>query len=248
MIQRARLALSFLSRIPVGTLPEVSSGEWEKAAAYFPLTGYLIALISLVPLLIFHLLSSELTALHYLLIGGLLVALQAYITRGLHLDGLADMADGYGVWTKERRLEVMKDSTNGAFALITLICHLLLKGILAALLLQEGLWAPFIAVAVGSRFIIVLMSMVSRYPRERGTGAMMVGKISRKTLLMATLFLFPLLAVPFFWAILIVMIFTMFIVKQSADDKIGGVTGDILGATLELSESAGLLTFVLLTL
>lgn len=248
MVQRARLALSFLSRIPVGKLPDVPAGEWEKAAAFFPPVGAIIALISLLPLFCISSLSSSLSDLHSLLVAALIVALQAFVTRGLHLDGLADMADGYGVWTQERRLEVMKDSTNGAFALITLICHIVVKVILGALIITNGAWLSFVAVAVASRFLVVFMSKISTYPREKGTASMMVGKISKETLITASLFLLPLLLVSFFWAVLIVMILTMYIVKQSADEKIGGITGDILGATLELSESAGLLTFVLLSL
>lgn len=248
MLLRVRLALSFLSRIPVGKLPDVPSDEWEKVTAYFPLTGYVISLLSLIPLFIIGQLSPTLSSLHALLIGALVIALQAFITRGLHLDGLADMADGYGVWTKEKRLEVMKDSTNGAFALITLICHLIIKVTLCAILVLDGRWAPLLAVAVASRFLVVLMSKVSSYPREKGTASMMVGKISKETLLISALFLLPLFAISFFWAALVVMGLVMFMVKQSADDKVGGVTGDILGATLELCEAAGLLTFVLVSL
>lgn len=248
MIHKLRAALSFLTRIPVGKLPELSENEWTEVPLFFPLTGYLLGVLSLLPAVLIMTISEEVSGIVFLLASSLSISLLAYLTRGLHLDGLGDMADAYGVWTKERRLEVMKDSNCGAFAVITLVLHLLLKVIAFSIVLDNQGVMPLLGVVVFSRFLIILMSSLASYPREKGTGSFIVGKISPKTLYLSLLFVLPLLGISLMWSAMLVMIILMFMIKSSAQEKLGGVTGDVLGATCELTEVGGLLTIAIVSL
>lgn len=248
MIHKLRAALSFLSRIPVGKLPALSEKEWSEVPLFFPLTGYVLGFLSLLPAVVITAISEEMEGVVFLLGSAMSISLLAYLTRGLHLDGLADMADAYGVWTKERRLEVMKDSNCGAFAVITLVLHLLLKVVAFAIVLDNQGVMPLLGVVVFSRFLVILMSRLGSYPREKGTGSFIVGKISQKTIYLSLLFLLPLFGISLMWSAMIVMIILMFMIKSSAQEKLGGITGDVLGATVELTEVGGLLTIAIVSL
>ena len=108
------------------------------------------------------------------LTAALLVAVSAVATRGLHLDGLMDVCDGlFGGYAPERRLEIMRDSHVGAFAVLGASCLLLLKyGALVALLSQDVLepaWA-LVLYPVLSRWAMVLQLGAFPYTRSSGLG------------------------------------------------------------------------------
>lgn len=248
MFNTFRAALSFLSRLPVGKLPELSDKKWADVPLFFPLIGYILGGLSLIPALVITRISEEQDSTIFLLASALSISLLAYLTRGLHLDGLADMADAYGVWTKEQRLEVMKDSNCGAFAVITLVLHLLLKVIAFSIVLDNIGGMPLLGVVIFSRFLILLSSRLGTYPREKGTGSFIVGKVSGKTLFMSLLFVLPLFGITLMWCAMLVMVILMFMIQSSAQEKLGGITGDVLGATCELTELVGLLTLAMVSL
>lgn len=244
-ISYLQAAISFMTRFPVGRLKELDEKEWAKVTTFFPLAGYALAAVTIVPISWLISLIENPTSNVYLLMGGCATVLLAYLTRGLHLDGVGDMADGYGVWTKEKRLEVMKDSCSGAFGVIAIVSLLLLKVLGFAILFEYGLFLSAFAAIIAARFIIVLMCQIGKYPREKGTAMSMVGAVTAQTVALSALFILPLFSITLFWAVLVIQILTMIVIKQSADDKIGGVTGDILGATCEITEVVGVISFII---
>ncbi|NBK26075.1 MAG: adenosylcobinamide-GDP ribazoletransferase, partial [Spirochaetia bacterium] len=116
MIRSLLGAFRTLTRFP---LPHQEMEREERTLFWFPFVGAFLGLFS-VGISFLPLPPSVLSAL--------MIATSAYLTRGFHLDGLCDFADGLGGgWTKERALAIMKDSHSGAFALITLCCTLLIQ-------------------------------------------------------------------------------------------------------------------------
>jgi len=190
-----------------------------------------------------------------ILSGALITLLLAFLTRAFHLDGLADTADGFGGgWTKERRLLIMKDSHTGAFGVVALVCVLLVKSAALAAICDFGNGYWIFIIPLLSRYFIVLQTVVNPYARpEGGTAGALVIESRLRHLLVATLQI-----VAAAWIFLplnllrgVLLVFATgflmtLIVGMVSRRKIGGVTGDVLGATCELAEVAMGVTAALL--
>lgn len=232
------------------------------AMVWFPAVGLLIGvfLIAAYFLLIKWFPSSVSDALILILYVG--------ITGGLHLDGLADSCDGiFGGHNKEKRLEIMRQSTIGTFGALGLIYVLGIKYISfhnltpsfsppftwggegggSFWLLQKGA-ALLLMPAVG-RWAQVLGAALSAYARkEDGVGKVFIENVQPKHAIYSALFL--LIPLWFFYKINGLMIFAVvtfvaLLVIQYIKGKIGGMTGDTLGAVNEISEVVFLLLCIL---
>ena len=186
------------------------------------------------------------TGLMSVVLGVVWACYMAFITRGFHLDGLGDMADGFGGgWTRERRLEIMKDSRSGSFAVVAIALCLLLKSASAGAAIQKTellslLWSVFIA-----RVQVVLMCAVCSYAKDSGLSYELVSKAGVSHVLSAVLqagllgfgfwYMFGickcLLIIP-----AIVSTFAMLVLALVSKRRIGGITGDIRGACCEICE------------
>ncbi|MES2815421.1 MAG: adenosylcobinamide-GDP ribazoletransferase [Pseudomonadota bacterium] len=176
----------------------------------------------------------------------LVLALTAMLTGGLHEDGLSDTADGlYGGWTKARRLEIMKDSRVGSYGVLALVLVTLARwSALTAVLVygQSGgdHWAALIATGALSRAPMALV--MSLLPNARGEGlSHATGRPTAATALASlalaagiAVVLTGWTAVPLVFATLTAALLLAFLALR----KIGGQTGDILGATQQLAEVA----------
>jgi adenosylcobinamide-GDP ribazoletransferase len=172
----------------------------------------------------------------------LVLALGAMLTGGLHEDGLSDTADGlYGGWTKARRLEIMKDSRVGSYGVLALVLVVLARwSALTAVLVYGGHWAALVATGALSRAPMALV--MALLPNARGEGfSHATGRPSVAVALVALVLagaiaaaLTGWTAVPLAFAALAAAILLAF----SALRRIGGQTGDILGATQQLAEVA----------
>lgn len=176
----------------------------------------------------------------------LVLALSAMLTGGLHEDGLSDTADGlFGGWTKARRLEIMKDSRVGSYGVLALVLVTLARwSALTAIFVygQNGgsHWAALIATGALSRAPMALM--MALLPNARGEGlSHATGRPAPATALLGLLIAAALglaltgwTAVPLVFATLGVAILLAILALR----KIGGQTGDILGACQQLAEVA----------
>lgn len=158
-------ALAFLTRVPVRVR---AGGDLARAAPWFPVVG---ALVGAGAGLVGALAARWLGVLTGVLV---LLTVDAVLTGLLHLDGLADTADGLGVAGRERRLAVMKDSATGVFGVVAVVLALALTGSLLVGL-ASGLRAwGFIAVCAAgwavSRCALVVLAAALPYAREEGTG------------------------------------------------------------------------------
>jgi adenosylcobinamide-GDP ribazoletransferase len=172
----------------------------------------------------------------------LILALSAMLTGGLHEDGLSDTADGlYGGWTKARRLEIMKDSRVGSYGVLALVLVTLARwSALTAVLVFGGHWAALVATGALSRAPMALV--MALLPNARGEGlSHATGRPSPATSLVALVLatavavsLTGWTAVPLVFAALGAAI----LLAISALRRIGGQTGDVLGASQQLAEVA----------
>ena len=172
----------------------------------------------------------------------LVLALGAMLTGGLHEDGLSDSADGlYGGWTRERRLEIMKDSRVGSYGVLALVLVTLARwSALTALLVFGDHWAALVATGALSRAPMALI--MALLPNARGTGfSHATGQPSQTTALVALALSLALAAGLVGWAVLPMLGAALgvgVLLSVSALRRIGGQTGDILGASQQLAETA----------
>lgn len=175
----------------------------------------------------------------------LALAAESMLTGGLHLDGLADCADGLAGRDREHRLRIMKDHSVGVYAATTLGLHLLVKvAALAALLAAlpaTQLLPLLIGVYATSRGMMLPPARLLAYARAEGTGrAVVQGLDTAATLAGLAAVVIGLLVVA--WvdpgtAVLLALVAasSTAVVAMTARRVIGGVTGDVLGACAELS-------------
>lgn len=239
IIRDIGLALVLLTRLPLPTLPKAWFQHQAQAAWAFPLAGLAIVLpaCGVAALALWLGLPASIAA-------GLMLAVQILLTGAMHEDGLADTADGFwGGFTTERRLEIMKDSQIGTYGVLALILSVGLRWLaLTTLISQMGVW-PMLTVAALSR--VTMPVLMVTLPNARSAGlSHSVGRPSTVALTiglgLALLFSLLLIGSTTF-AILVAMTLTTFGLGLLARAKIGGQTGDVLGASQQIAELTGLL-------
>lgn len=228
------LALGFLSRFPVS-----AAGSRGAAATWaFPLIGLLLGAV--VAAFAWILISLGLSTG---LIAGLVLFASIMISGTMHEDGLADSADGlWGGWDKARRLEIMKDSQIGTYGVVALILSLLLRwSAISALVHTDHFYLSLILAAALSRLPMVAMMSAMGNARDDGLAAGF-GRVSKDTAgvafaicLLASIFMGLAGIVALLGAVL-----SGAIVGMIAHRKIGGQTGDILGASQQVAEITAL--------
>ena len=180
-----------------------------------------------------------------LLSASLVVALSLWSTRAFHLAGLGDMVDGFGGgWTKERVLEIMKDSHIGAFGAISITLLLIIKVAALTSLIEKSFSFHVIAIVMFSRFFLVFLATIAPYARKGGgTAHHIVGEAKKRHLGVALLQI--IISVMLFYrgdigktliifaSGLLTSLYILYIGKK----RIDGITGDMLGAACELSEA-----------
>jgi adenosylcobinamide-GDP ribazoletransferase len=242
-----RLALGFLTAIPI-RVEAPAQDSLGRAAVWFPVVGLLLG----------GLLAAAHAALGLLfpplLAAGLVVALWAVLTGGLHLDGLADCCDGLlAAVSRERRLEIMRDSRLGAFGAIGLVLFLILK-VLALASLSTDLRITHYALRFTSYALLVapalarlLLLPVALQPAARagGLGAAFASGLSPGRTAVAAVLPLALIVLGG-WRAAVAAGAACAValgVAGLARARLGGVTGDVLGLTVELAELAALLAF-----
>ncbi len=174
--------------------------------------------------------------------GVVAVVFLALLTRGLHLDGLADTADAVASGAdRERALEIMRDSTNGALGILAMVLVLMIKAVCAVQLSTHAAWQWFVLIPCFSRTGIVLLGAISEYARPSGgLGSPFAGRGVSRNLLLAlptTIAAAWTLAEATGVAMLAGVVAMSAIASLWARRRFGGTTGDILGAHVELQEA-----------
>lgn len=250
-MKRFLLLLSFMTRIPIKEV-EYDREELGKSMIFFPLVGVIIGIFLIFTYRIFLMLTSN-----FLITSIFIVLVEILLTGAIHLDGLADTFDGiYSYRDKDKILEIMKDSrigTNGVIALLVTLC---LKISCIYFLISYGLNYILVIYPIIGRLASLSSCVFSPYAKKDGMGKCFVDYTNKKSLLIAFLYslifffsviresvfeigLFIAIALP-----LIILIFS-FLFSKKMERTIGGITGDTLGALLELSETLYLILVVI---
>lgn len=231
------VAIQFLTRLPVPPVRNLPPEALAESARFFPVVGAIVGLGAIAidafvsPHAGRHV--SVVVMLFYLVI----------VTGGLHEDGLADAADGFGGgWTKPQVLAIMRDSRIGSFGGLAIAFSLLARFVFLANVPAESFYGVILAGHVLSRWTVLPLAWWLPPARdEGGQGARVAQKMSAPSLVVGTgcmviivgaacgLAAMPLVAVAAGAALLTGAYYR---------HRIGGVTGDCLGATCQVAEVA----------
>ena len=236
MIRSLGIAFSFLTRAPVpGGGPTVADAELGRAISYFPLVG--LALGAAV--------AGVVSGLGLLVPGPLVavgaVAFLALVTGGLHIDGVADLFDalGGGRGDRARMLEIMRDSRVGAHGATAVSLVMVAK--VAALWLALGQQNVLIAFPLVGRWAVVPLVAMFPYARETGIGHSFNAHAGLRQVGIAT----ALLCAALWWlgpgelALGVVAALVVSVsIGVAMSRRLGGLTGDVYGAAIELAELA----------
>ena len=233
-LQSFILAVQFLTRIPTPQVSDFSPASLSRASGFFPAVGLLIGFLLTATLYAGLSVDPWIAAI-------LTLALWSFVTGALHLDGLSDLADALGAAhaAPERFHDVLKDPHIGTFGVVTLIVQLLLKLVLLMLVARSGqvwLLIPICAWArLGPLFWAHYLPVLKPSDSTaEGSGERFSWEISSAALwgwagvlLLAGLAFPPLLAGP-----LVLGLWGFYLHR-----RLGGQTGDALGAGVEVSET-----------
>ena len=235
--------LQFLTRIPIN----IDTGfdeEFHKTITYFPLVGLVLGiLIYIIGLISGIFFDSFITSI-------IVTLALVILTGGLHIDGLGDTFDAiYSYRDKERMLEIMKDSRLGTNSLLAVMFLILLKIGLIYSIINYNLFWTIIFMPMLARLGVIVMMYKTVTPRKNGMGNLFIGKASKSMFAIAILYtIISILVISklvflssnFKILMIIGTIIILFIFndlfKRHVYKKIDGVTGDILGCTIELGE------------
>lgn len=249
MISDFLAAVSFLTRLPVGRRLAFGPKEVARSARWFPLVGGLLGAVSVGCFFLSNRIFPPLVT------AVLLVAIAAFVTGAMHLDGLADTADGFGGGvTREDVLRIMRDHAIGSYGGVALVLSIAIKLVTIAALSGSRRAVPCLLVApVLARWSAVLLSATQRYARVMDDCSVSAGApsrfVGRTELIVATVtaIVFALVMDP--WpgcaAIALVGLGSAGWAWRCRR-RIDGVTGDTLGAGIEGSECLVLLLFTAL--
>ena len=244
LLRNYALALGFFTRIPLGNIAiSKEQSEVRQSLCWFPMAGFTVGLILVVPWMVFSSLWPQEIAV------ALTLAVSMLLTGGLHEDGLADFTDGFGASdNKEKILEIMKDSRLGSYGALSLVTTLLIKYAIFCTL--ETTLVPF---------AIVLSATLSRFwaittlwylpPLNNGLGATFANpELNLKQWGLLFLPLLFLLLVNFSTSSIAIMfsLIAFIVIVRQINKTLAGYNGDCLGAIQQATEIACLLAVGLL--
>lgn len=236
------IALQFLSRIHLASQEVWTDEDFGRSVLFFPLVGLVIGLL----------LSALYGALSFILDpfgrAVLVVAFWFYLTGGLHADGYMDTADGlFSGRSRERMLEILKDSRVGSGGVMAFVFLVLLKVTFLSQLEPKAAMLSLVAVPAAVRFGTLISIFQFPYARKEGLGKAFVTyappHMTAKALVLALLPVF--LCGPFYLAFLGAAMILSLWANLGISRKLGGVTGDTYGAVIEGSEMVLLLLVVI---
>lgn len=241
------LYFQFLTRVPINMNLECSQDNFRRGIIFFPIVGVFIGICQMIMYFIFgSILPSSVVAV-------ILILTPIMITGGLQIDGLGDTCDGFLAFKgggKEKRIEIMKDSRIGTFAAIAIIFDFLFKFVLIQSAIDASSpWILFMA-PILSRFSVVFISFIGKRAKENGTGNFYIQNVGKLGMLLVTLipivcgyFTLGISAVAITMGLCIIL---CYVFNRYCESKIGGQSGDTLGATNEIVEIISMMSLLAL--
>lgn len=263
-MRRFLITLGFMTRIPVPQDLNYEEGDLEKGLVYFPIIGLLLGMGGSVCYLIVNAVLPKMFSAIFAVLSYL------FLTGAFHLDGFCDTVDGiYSARTKERMLEIMKDSRIGTNGSAALVINLALK-IFGIYYAQKAIWLVLL-MPIAGKMIQGVIGYRAIYPRKEGLG-LFVGTVTKGRTIACYLIGMILISVGIgnmavalegisIWKWILQRIPNLFLAgavqgilisvcllgvavwfRKYIEEKIGGITGDVMGAASEVCE----IVFVLL--
>jgi adenosylcobinamide-GDP ribazoletransferase len=231
-------ALAFLTRVPVPRSIDRSMARVAAAQAWFPVVGLLIGLMLL------GIDEAASRALPHASVDVLLVVALVIITGGLHLDGLSDAADGvFGGRTREQRLHIMRDVHIGAFGVIAIVCVLAMKWAGFESLPGDVRAEAIVLAPCVARFAVLLPAVFIEPARAEGLGAALREHPPFAVVTAGAVALIASVALLGFGGAAAVVCAAGCAagIGLIARAMVGGMTGDLYGASIEVAEAVTLL-------
>lgn len=236
------IALQFLTVCPVQLKQMPTQQQNANALLFYPLIGLLIGSMLCGIVLLLH-------ALPAVLLSVICLVLWIWLTGGLHLDGLADTADAWigGLGDKDRTLSIMKDPSCGPIGVLSLIMLCMLKWSCLYVLIEQDLLWYLLFVPMLGRLAPLYLFLTTPYVRSQGLGAAIATQLPRQW---ARLMLVLGALLPFVLglsAILSVLLAGLMLLYLRAKflQRLDGITGDTIGASIEIIEALSLLGVVI---
>ena len=238
------IAFQFLTIVPLPVTVRCEEADLGRSMTFFPLVGLALgALLAATDFLLAPFLPRGVSDL-------LLVLLLSVVTGGLHLDGLADVCDGLAArGSRERFLEVMKDSRVGAVGAVALVLALGLKYQALLAVPPQYKRQVLLFFPLAARFAQVQMTVGAKKARTDGLGCAFIGGAGLGQFMLAYLFTLAagywLLGMNGIYCALVLYLVTWGI-KSWSQKRLGGITGDVIGCASELNEIVCLLALLVL--
>ena len=238
IINQIVLLIQFMTRIYVPLKVEYSEEKLAKGIKYFPLIGYFIGLIIFV---IANILNKYVDNKY--IISLLIILLELKLVGLIHVDGLADSFDGlFSYRDKDKILEIMKDSRVGTNGVVILIFYYLAKLILIAEIISHGDMRCLIVYPIIARMSTSVNAGFGVYARDKGMSTGIIGMNKAKDGIFSMILTLILTILVYYnsgmlkgIAMLIIGILFIFYFRQVVYKKIDGITGDTMGASLEMT-------------
>ena len=239
LVDDLRAAIMLLTRLPVWAAKEGDTPNLSRSTWAYPLVGAIVGAIGAATMFAAHALGINLVLSVFIMITVMVLS-----TGAFHEDGLADTADGIGGgWTRERKLEIMRDSRIGTYGTVALLLSLGLRS--AALVSLDDVMLIILSTVMAStisRAGIVLLLLVMSPARSDGMGTVAENP---PLLSVAVALFFALLAsqiVPHGMTASLVGGIGLLVIYRLGKKHLGGYTGDLLGAGQQVSEIGILIT------
>lgn len=237
-------AVMFLTRLRVPAA--ACRGDLGRAMVWFPIVGAALGLCGAAVAYV----ASGVAAVPSTLTALLLVSLAAWVTGAIHLDGLADAADGLGAGRDgDAALRIMRDPHVGSFGVVTLMLVMSTKVAALSVLLERGTHAAVLVAAPAlARWTVAPLGLWLPCARPGGLGEAITRSATGPAAVAATVAAVAIAAAALGTdavAALAAAAAVTLAAGNAARRRIGGVTGDVFGACIELTETAVLVTGVL---
>lgn len=246
-IEKIRTALQFLTIFDLGN--NKNDYDLEDIAGsiiFFPLAGLILGLICAVVYYAVVYISGN-----HLIASLFPVFLLAILSRGLHLDGIADTFDAihFAKYDKKKALEVMKDNSVGAFGATALILLLITKFIFIYSIPYESIFPVIVLIPAVSRWTSSLVAKYTTPASEKGLGYTFTEYVTTENFVVCSIVTFVISIIClglagvliFFSVVIFSALLTWYF-----NNTFGGTTGDIYGSVIEISELFGLLAAILI--
>ncbi|MCB1703751.1 MAG: adenosylcobinamide-GDP ribazoletransferase [Halioglobus sp.] len=227
-------AVQFLTTLPTPARGDSSARQQGLSLLWYPAVGLLLGLMLTLAL--------TLLPLPFYLQAAVAVVLWVVLTGGLHLDGVADCADAWmgGLGDREQTLRLLQDPLCGSMGVIALVIVIVLKAAALAAVIQAGQSMWLWSVPLLARLALLLLFLTTPYVRAQGLGEVLAQHFPRNWakawLLVAGLLLLCILPLDLWCAFALGSAAIFLLVRAAAMRRLGGFTGDVAGAQVELVE------------